>query len=1414
MIPLGLGLLAFLLAFVQHPGLASSDTKINLHVDPGGFVRAVSSLWTPTGSLGHVQGGQYGGYMWPMAPFFSALRSVGIAPWVVQRLWFGLLLALAAWGTVRLLDALRSPERGLAHMGAGLAMVANPYVVVFGNRTTETLLGYAALPWMLLAVQRGLRRPRELAWPAAFALLLTSTGPGVNAATTAWILVGPALLLVYEPLWGGIPWRDVRAFALRAGVASLLASLWWLGPVVGHALYGIDFLAFTEHPGSIWSSTSLSESLRLMGYWISYLGVGYGNTLEPYFSDSPAMLFDIPVVVAGLLVPALAVAGLVWTRRWRYAPFFVLLLGLSLLAMAAGFPEGTPLRKALYFVYNRVDAVQFLRTTYKAAPLVALAVACLGGAALAELGARLRGRWAPYAAAAFAALLLALAAWPLVTGGGLDREVMWKRIPPAWTAAGADLDRQLPPSSRAIVLPGQPFAFYRWGGTVDPILPALTKRPVAVRNTPPYDDPHAIDMLWTVDDLVQQRRLLPGQLPPLLRLLGARSVVVGSDDRTDRSGAMPPASAARELASQPGFGRPARSYGPWRSFRSPAADLERPLRLPEVRRYDMSTSRGLVRVERPGPETIVDGSAEALAGLAAFGALPRDDPIAYAGDRTAGELQRSAAHGAALVISDSNRRRVFVPSRSRQTKGATLGAGDPISVDASVLNPFPGSGTDGQTVAELTGARSITAPFSPNFAQFPEHRPYAAFDGSRSTFWEADPTLKDAQQYIQLKLDSPRFVPYVDMLPHRDPRVVVTAVRVAGERFQVRPGWNRLPIRRRLAGLRVKVAKTRTLTADTDSAGGFDEIHLPGVRIRERLQLPRLVSGALAGRDLRRAGLTYLFSRTSGDDPLRRGRFPAPVNRKDRRSRAESKARLVATAGDGESGLARVFELPAARSFRADARTSVSPAARDSSLDLLAGGGGAATFESSSRYQGLARHRASAAFDGDPGRAWVGSWLRGRPAWISWRTRRPVTLRRFVLTPAGRGVRVPVKLLLRSDRGAPTPLVATRRGEVLMPHPVRGRSFRLDVIATAPGRGGPHVKDAVGIGELRGSGIPRAREPGRGRLAGRCGDFSLTVSGRRLRMRVDDDVAALEAGRPLRARPCGAALRLAAGRHELSARPGTLRPEILRLSSPSREATVPPRAAGQVLATGRQGRDSYDDVKVRLNEPAWLVLGQGYNRGWRAYCDGRSLRAPRVIDGFSNGWLAPADCRSVRFAFAPQGPIDWGYRLGALACLVLALVGLLQARRRRPASAPPRAFAPFDAADHPPRWPPARAARAGLAVGVVAGFVFAIRVGVLVAPGVALLLWRGVGARKLLLAASALLVAVVPLIYVIFLPKDRGGYNTAYAASVLAAHWAVATAFVLTALSLWRMLAVSRARGPRDGPAAGQAAEAEARSAA
>ena len=200
-IPLLLAAGAFALALSQRPGLTTADTKINLHVDPGRFLADVASMWTSTGQLGDVQAGQQAGYLFPMGPFFALGHALGVPDWIVQRLWLGCCLPSRRGASCGCSTRCWQRPAGWPQLAAGVVIVLNPFVVTYVNRTTVTLLAYAALPWLLLAVHRGLREPRGWRWPAAVALLVAASGGGINGAVTAWMLLGPVLLLLYELLF-------------------------------------------------------------------------------------------------------------------------------------------------------------------------------------------------------------------------------------------------------------------------------------------------------------------------------------------------------------------------------------------------------------------------------------------------------------------------------------------------------------------------------------------------------------------------------------------------------------------------------------------------------------------------------------------------------------------------------------------------------------------------------------------------------------------------------------------------------------------------------------------------------------------------------------------------------------------------------------------------------------------------------------------------------------------------------------------------------------------------------------------------------------------------------------------------------------------------------------------------------------
>ena len=203
---------------------------------------------------------------------------------------------------------------------------------------------------------------------------------------------------------------------------------------------GINFLPFTESAGAIWATTSIPESLRLMGYWLSYLGVGFGGAPLPYFDASADLLFSPPVVVASLLVPGAR------ARRARLDAALALraVLPAAPARRAAGHDARASRRARRCARARHVrptttsSAVQFLRTTYKAGPARGARARVPGGRAAARgcggraagarrRGARRRGR-RPRCS-------LALAAWPLATGRAVDAKFTCDEIPPAWEQA-------------------------------------------------------------------------------------------------------------------------------------------------------------------------------------------------------------------------------------------------------------------------------------------------------------------------------------------------------------------------------------------------------------------------------------------------------------------------------------------------------------------------------------------------------------------------------------------------------------------------------------------------------------------------------------------------------------------------------------------------------------------------------------------------------------------------------------------------------------------------------------------------------------------------------------------------------------------------------------------------------------------
>jgi hypothetical protein len=103
------------------------------------------------------------------------------------------------------------------------------------------------------------------------------------------------------------------------------------------------------------------------------------------------------------------------------------------------------------------------------------------------------------------------------------------------------------------------------------------------------------------------------------------------------------------------------------------------------------------------------------------------------------------------------------------------------------------------------------------------------------------------------------------------------------------------------------------------------------------------------------------------------------------------------------------------------------------------------------------------------------------------------------------------------------------------------------------------------------------------------------------------------------------------------------------------------------------------------------------------------------------------------------------------------------------------------------------AAAVALVVAIPLALLLAKRTGLVIFPLLTLILWRGIGPRVLTAGAAVLLGLVVPIMYAVISPRDRGGYNFEYSIELMQAHWVGVGAFVLLLAACWRAVGSARA---------------------
>ncbi len=1263
------------LAFAQDPGRLVADTKLDLVVAPWSFLGRALHLWDPQGAFGQVQNQAYG-YLFPMGPFFGVGHSVGLPEWVVQRLWWSLLLVVALTGLVAL-----GRELGIgsdtSRLVAGFAYALSPRLLTTIGPISVEAWPSALAPWVLLALVVGSRRGSPVRAAALAALGVGLVG-GVNAAAAFAVLPLGLLWLVTRA-----PGRRRRAMLLWWPVLTLAATFWWLVPLLLLGAYSPPFLDFIETASVTTFPTTLFDALRGTSDWVPYVDAGWraGNDLV-----------TLPVLVLnGAVVMVLGLVGL--ARRDLPERRFLVLAALLGTALVTAGHLGPVQGWFAEPVHDLLDAALApLRNIHKLDPVVRVPMVlglahliAVVGTRTQELvvarGRRAAERWrrVPAGLLVLATVAVAGAAGPALAGR-LAPAGSFEDIPDYWRETAAWLGAH-DDGTRALLLPGSSFGTYVWGDPGDEPLQALATSPWAVRNAVPLAPPGNIRMLDAVED-----RMVSGQgsggLARYLRRAGVGWLVVRND--LARSGDAPdPVRVHQAVAETPGV-RLVKAFGPVVGGPARLDDGTGPRVVVSQGWQDQRAAVEVYRVAgaetaRVAPDpTVVAGGPEDLLDLSDSGVLG-DEPTRLAADVT------DRAPGQRLVLTDGLRLRDRSFGRVHEAESAVLSSADEARAGVPATDYLDEGWSDWQTRARLLGARRLSASSSMSDANAfgavrPDQAPYAALDRDPRTEWVSG--FGDDVAWLRLDLSG---APDLD-------RVLLRAGRTLGEGRQE---------------LRVRTAQGVSETVDV-AAGERVLVPLPaGPTSWLRLE----AAPGVPGRRLAVAGLSVPGVRV--DRPLVLPRTPAAWGTPDvvaLSSTAGFRSACVRVDGDtrcapgrgrrGEEarGLDRVVWLSAPETFVP--RMWVRPTAGPVTVERLQRGRLLRVDASSTAVDEPAAS-ALAAVDGDPGTTWVADPGDEAPA-LEVRWVRPQLVRRLeVRLDRDAAAAQATEATLVYPGGRQT--VSLRDGAARVV-PVRTAGLRVELRAHGVARSLGFDRSAeelgVGVSELRLSGAGGLPSPldDAARSWG-CGSGpDLLVGEQRVRTEVTASPQDLFARTLVEAHPCDAErVTLAAGenRVRLGARRGFSGARLVL----TRPYSAPPSAgtpadlartsAVSALVPASPGSD--DLVAVRENA----------NPGWSGRLDDASL-APARVDGWQQGWVLPAPedeagAAPVLMRFGPDRVYRAGLAAGGVLLTALAVAVLLRRPRDR------RGRAAEAVGEHPRlrRWAPVAAA---LALPLVAGW--------------------------------------------------------------------------------------------------------------
>jgi arabinofuranan 3-O-arabinosyltransferase len=1241
-----------LLSFLQRPGKVTFDTKLDLAVNPIGFMAGSLHLWNPQSTSGELQNQAYG-YLFPMGPFFAVGQALGVPVWLTQRAWSGMLLCLAFGGALLLARALGVGGHPARYVGA-LAYALAPRMLTEVGTLSAEMLPAALLPWVLLPLVRVGRigSPRRAAALSALAVLGMG---GINGAMVIMSLVLPGIYLLTR--------RFTRAHLALTGwwcLAVTAAVLWWFLPLLLLGQYSLPFLAYIESAANTTGVVSHLQAVRGANQWVAYVVQG-----EPWW---PAgwMLVDSPVLmVATLAVGALGLVGLA-LRGLPERHFLVLAVLGGLVLLTVGFVGAldSPLSGQARELLDGPLAP--LRNVHKFEPVLRLPLALGFMHAISVAVPNPRrprlpiaawlGRWGWAGPALALVAVMAAPAWLLALRPGPG----WDGIPAHWRQAAAWLAAQ-DPDARTLVVPGSGFGYYTWGRTVDEPIHPLAQAPWALRNQVPLGSEGNTRAMDTVEEVLATGRGSPG-LADYLARNGYRFLLLRNDLDRGRTQAPPAAVLHQALAGSAGL-RLAASFGPRVSppltGRSPVdAGEQQP---PAIEVYDVGRPVPRARAVLAADVATVSGGPESMLPLLEQGLLGADQPAVLTGD-VARDLAVSNAAGTASLVTDGLRRRERNVGLVRDNLSHTLSVDESPRQDRAARDLVPvGGDLSHYTVAVHQGVRSVTASSAASYADAhgaaldPSHLPFAAVDGDPGTAWHSATAGGPRGQWLEVNLGTPREVAEVGVEFVDDLRVGWPVARfrlttgngsVDHDVAPAVPGARTyaLPAGGLVTAVRVTVLAVR----DGHRAGnvGIRELTLSGTRASRALRVPTDATGRVG----------FAFTRGHHARPAC---YPTgPVIRCD--------PRLVRH-GEEPHGLDRLFSTRVTGRYQLSATVVPRPGG---SVPVSTA---QVTAEATSWLAGDPRVAPHAAVDGDPATAWLAD-IGDRDPRLTVRWSRPRRIDRirlrFPLRPVAS--RVTAVELTAGDRTHAVPLSVDGSGE--FPEIETDRLVvRIVGIDGHPlDRRGNQAEATAGFAEVELPGLIPARRttPPEAGFTLPCGSGpGITVDGVALPTSVTGTLGDYLAGRALPLRICdpfdpaadAEALDVVVGEHRLRTEPSAhflVQDAALRLAGPPPADT---RARGVTVARWEPASRT---LRVEAGDSAVLVVAENANAGWRATLDGVELRALRV-DGWQQAWSLPAgDGGLVTLEFAPDRPYRQGLAVGALTALLVVLLALLPPRGR------------------------------------------------------------------------------------------------------------------------------------------------------